>query len=105
MSATVTIPEGLMSGAQRRVVIDALEERRRQHRLKAEGRFRHTCDDPALDDMNLYAILGEEVGEVGHEVNEAFDKEVERTPHLRDELIQVIAVAMAWVERIDGQAR
>lgn len=41
-----------------------------------------------------YLILGEEFGEVGNAV-------LEGSPTLRDELVQVAAVATAWIEALD----
>lgn len=52
-----------------------------------------------------YAVLGEEVGEVGEAVvQQIADRRFRRGQHaedLRAELIQVAAVAVAWVEAID----
>lgn len=77
----------------------AVKERNRQVELQAAGRFKYLCDDPALSNADVYAILGEEFGEVGTEVSKqregAYDAD-----HLAEELIQVIAVSMAWLERL-----
>lgn len=50
------------------------------------------------DDPRWLAILMEEVGEVAHE--QTYDA----TGSLRAELVQVAAVAAAWVDAIDGRA-
>lgn len=49
------------------------------------------------------AILGEEVGEVSEAV---LEQTFSGAPpkHVRDELVQVAAVAVAWVEAIDRRA-
>lgn len=76
-------------------LIAVLTERKRQERLKAAGKFSHTCADSELSDDVCCRVLGEEFGEVCRAIN---DGDLE---NLREELIQVAAVAVAWVERID----
>lgn len=52
------------------------------------------------------SILGEEVGEVAKEVNtQAFDQKDFKIDHLKNELIQVAAVAVAWLEDIEKKER
>lgn len=80
------------------------EERLRQERLCREGKFAHTCADLNWDADRKLGVLMEEVGEVAKVLNEVpvwrpmnnADRKV-----LREELIQVAAVAVAWVESID----
>lgn len=61
--------------------------------LEGSGRARERCDMVAASgDLNWGHILLEEV-------NEAFDAPTEA--HLREELVQVAAVAVAWIEAID----
>lgn len=67
-------------------------ERRRQEQLRVDGRFVQTCADPAMDPLLALAVLAEEFGEVARAVVEQ-DLEQAET-----ELIQVAAVAVAWVE-------
>lgn len=78
------------------------EERTRQICLKLAGKFKYGCEDDELDDFKCYSILGEEFGEVGHEVNESINRPVD-LQKLHDELIQVAAVAVAWSERVKRQ--
>jgi hypothetical protein len=84
-------------------------ERDRQESLKAAGRFMFTCADDAMTDGECLAVLVEEIGEVAHEINEVIGKRLTQgkreayRERLRTELIQVAAVATAWVERIDGE--
>ncbi|KAA1217237.1 hypothetical protein H2653_11085 [Vibrio cholerae] len=54
--------------------------------------------DRNLDPLFWNAILGEEVGEVSKAI-------LENDPNLRNELIQVAAVAMQWVECIDRNSK
>lgn len=82
---------------------DILRERSRQERLKAAGKFEFSCADDGLNDYERYSILGEEFGEVGHELNEGIPGGHADIEKLRTELIQVAAVAVAWVEHIDKQ--
>lgn len=70
------------------------DERGRQERLKAIGKFKHTMADPIEDDRKL-KVLVEEVGEVARAM---CDKESKG--HLREELIQVAAVCCAWAESL-----
>ncbi|MGC4107907.1 MAG: hypothetical protein QM753_16410 [Thermomicrobiales bacterium] len=54
------------------------------------------------EDLVWGAILGEEVGEVSRAI---LDDRAGKGGNLRDELLQVAAVAVAWVECIDRRAR
>lgn len=80
-------------------------ERERQEHRKAEGRFRFTCADGGLSLTDKFAILGEEVGEVAREAltNERhrLARDTEGTDAaLYEELAQVAAVAVAWMESL-----
>jgi hypothetical protein len=108
---------GKTDAAVRRVV----HERQRQDELVRQGKFTWNCsfDGPSYADK--FAVLGEEVGEVGREVVEhliavgkyAADPVLKVMPphreayfkeRLRNELVQVAAVCVAWVEAlsVDG---
>ncbi len=69
------------------IILQIKEERLRQNEKWGEDRH--------LSPLLWNAILTEEVGEVAKEV-------LEKCPSLRDELIQVAAVALAWLEDIDN---
>lgn len=77
-------------------------ERARQARLRAEGKFAFTLDMvemPMPDGMPLlsihkYPILAEEVGEVARAMNDGDDA------NLKEELVQVAALAVAWLEAL-----
>lgn len=78
------------------------EERKRQEELKAQGRFQLSCADTGISHMENYSVLGEEVGEVGHVLNESLGSNgVFDLLKLQTELIQVAAVAVAWLEKVD----
>ena len=84
----------------------------------AEGLHAFSCSDPSTPYADKLAILTEEAGEVAREVNEhtftttkyARDPQAMMPPHrerhfrqrLREELIQVAQVAVAWVEALDA---
>lgn len=69
-------------------------ERSRQERLKEAGKFPFTCADEAPSDDHNLRVLVEEVGEVARACDPANEDD------LRSELIQVAAVAVAWLERL-----
>jgi NTP pyrophosphatase (non-canonical NTP hydrolase) len=89
-----------------RVVNSVIRERWRQEEKCAakrdEGHDWLTCADPRNTDGTRLTILLEEVGEVAQELNDARGEG--RPIHLgrlRNELVQVAAVAVAWCEAID----
>jgi NTP pyrophosphatase (non-canonical NTP hydrolase) len=82
-----------------------VSERRRQDRLKADGRFPYTCADDELSPFEKYAVLSEEVGEVARALLEASDLSNHKNyVELRKELIQVAAVAVAWIESLTSDS-
>lgn len=98
---------------------DIVKERKRQEQLKADGKFTFTCADPISNATKL-AILAEEFGEVAKEVTDMliFDAkghgsktskrnqknyEIGQRAKLRDELVQVAAVCVAWCEALDKE--
>lgn len=74
----------------------------RQDELARQGRFGGTHVMPGGTDLQRLAVLAEEFGEMSIEVCKAItvDGQVRR-PGLRDELVQVAAVALAWIAAID----
>lgn len=85
-------------------------ERQRQEEIGAEKRAQgidwRSCADPDMagGDGTRFLVLGEEVGEVANAVLEAgYIPSPDADKHLRDELVQVAAVAVAWVEAIDAR--
>lgn len=86
-------------------------ERQRQETLKREGKFPWTCADTVNPDnrrqilaVEKLAVLAEEFGEVADVVCKlnAGREEAEQVSlrELREELIQVAAVAVAWAESL-----
>lgn len=90
-------------------------ERERQEKLKKEGKFAYSAAD-VVDEFRKLSILTEEVGEVGRVLNDHYDacdkldssddlsrrdySRDECEKQLRDELTQVAAVAVAWLESL-----
>lgn len=74
----------------------------RQDKLARAGKFGGTHVMPGGTDLERLAVLSEEKGEVSIEVCKGIwpDRQ-ERREGLRGELIQVAAVALAWVAAID----
>lgn len=86
------------------VLREVLCERERQEELCRAGKFPATAADPARTDFEKLAILTEEVGEVARALCEAGGATDVQSEGLRRELVQVAAVAVAWVEAIDRRA-
>jgi NTP pyrophosphatase (non-canonical NTP hydrolase) len=85
-----------------RVLDEIALERRRQERKGMEHRARgqehwRSCADPLLPTERKLAILVEEVGEAAKALNEEW---VGNPANLREELIHVAAVAVAWAESL-----
>lgn len=79
---------------KRKLAIDAiLVERVRQNGLKRAGKFPWTCADEAPSSAK-YCVLAEEVGEVARALNDG------NPDNLKDELVQVAAVCLAWLEAL-----
>lgn len=81
---------------QMAIVMDVIQERKRQD--AKFGEQNHL-------DLTWNAILMEEVGEAAQEIlTNQFGAIGNGHGDLREELIQVTAVALAWVEAIDRRA-
>lgn len=78
-----------------RILSEVAAERERQERLKASGKFTHTCADLEASVGYKTIVLGEEFGEVCRAAHDG------KPDQLREELIQVAAVAVAWVQALD----
>lgn len=83
-------------------------ERIRQRELLAHDPARHDCASPSTDDDEVLRVLVEEVGEVAVAIDlvKRSLRKYEPAPcflicleHLREELVQVAAVAVAGAER------
>ncbi|EMN90374.1 hypothetical protein [Leptospira weilii] len=71
-----------------------IEERFRQEALRRKGKFKYTAASPHIREELKLSILMEEVGEVSKCLNEnKFG-----SPELEKELIEVMAVCLAWLQ-------
>lgn len=70
------------------------DERARQHRLKVAGKFKHLLTDEGMGDFGRLKVLGEEFGEVCRALQDEPD-------NLRNELVDLAAVATAWIQWLD----
>lgn len=77
-----------------------IAERERQEGFLREGRFNFTCASRIADPKRKLRVVLEEVGEVAKECDqlEQTPKSRKVWPFLREELIHVAAVAVAWLE-------
>ena len=75
-----------------------LTERYRQNELKAAGKIMATCADP-IDETVKLAALTEEVGEAARAVMARGGWSGE-ADNLREELVQVAAICVAWLEAL-----
>lgn len=90
-------------GRRHDAIGDIFNERQRQVRLKAEGRFKHTPADDEMSDGERLATIIEEVGEVGRNVLCRAGLVTDGDPSdsaLRTELAQIAALCVAWMERL-----
>ena len=97
----------MIMGIPNRIIEDIGFERERQEYLRENGKFKATCatrGEHQMTDFECFVVLAEEHGEVARAVCEMIDGNSERgRTHLRKELIEEIAVAVAWLERIDAE--
>ena len=75
-----------------------IAERRRQEKLMAEGKFAFGPESNDLTNAQKLAVVVEEVGEVARAVCESIDGSAESRANLEEELVQVAAVVVGWLE-------
>ena len=79
------------------------DERVRQNALFAEGKIPFNCASRIADPNRKLRVLVEEVGEVAEALDALENKkDWKRFDHLREELVQVAAVAVAWLEALQA---
>lgn len=76
------------------------QERLRQRTLFNLGKHAFSVDDPHVDQRRKLRVLIEEVGEVAQAIDmiELDPSRIVARQHLVEELIQVAAVCVAWIE-------
>lgn len=80
-------------------------------RQGAKYGFVGTLANPAMSPFVKLSTIVEEVGEVARVLGDVYNHDVKNGPHvvrpstvhLADELIQVVALAQAWLESLDLQ--
>lgn len=90
------------------VLSAVITERHRQEALRALGKFKWTLADTSagFTPAEGLAVLSEEHGEIARVVCESLaDGAVLDVAHLREELIQLAACCVAWVEGLDSAQR
>lgn len=103
--ADVVYIRGRMKLERIRIFEAINRERARQETLKAAGKFKYTCVDSNMLSSEKYLVLAEEVGEVARAVLNLQKFASDYSADLgkvREELIQVAAVSVAWLEFIDS---
>ena len=95
-----------MSAKNSPVIMDVFAriaaERVRQQELFRAGKFTFTCASTTADDNRKLRVLTEEVGKVAEAIDALENKnDWKRFDHLREELVQVAAVAVAWLEAME----
>lgn len=73
---------------------DTIAERARAHEL--HGPSGHSCEQMPPDDSRWLPVLVEEVGEVARAICDG-----ETPARVREELVQVAAMALAWADAIE----
>lgn len=82
------------------VYADVHDERNRAH--KKHGPKGNSREDQPWNEQEWLPILVEEVGEVAHELTyDTGRTTVDRAERMREELVQVAAMACAWIAAID----
>jgi len=95
-----TIPNLVLTPRRDQILAEVHDERERQEQLCAQGFFEATCAG-RLTELERLAVLAEEFGEVAHEIGDLVAGKALDRAALRTELIQLAAVAVAWVEGLD----
>lgn len=92
-----------MRTEKRALVYAAIDiERRLQEKYLAAGKFAYTCASNEMTPAEKLSVLAEEYGEAAHEVNEGIGSgRSVNVDKLRSELIQIAAVAVAWIESLE----
>jgi len=101
-------PRRLQNSPVMMAVFELIAQERICHRqLQAAGKFKHGCDSLEISSCFKLAVLTEELGEVAreaYEMHEHNDFTPERRAKLRQELVQVAAVTVAWLETPEVQS-
>lgn len=72
-------------------------ELRRQNDLQEQGKFTYVAYDKECPLIVRLAMLTEEVGEVARAIQELDEQ------NLKEELVQIAAIAISWVARLEEE--
>lgn len=86
-----------------RALRDVRRERGRHLLLLAQGKIKHDCAAPATPLQDAFMTLTEEFGESAIEANAIIENGRLRYGALREELIQLAAVAVAICEALEAR--
>jgi hypothetical protein len=83
-------------------------ERERQNALFAEGQIGFNCSSRIVDPARKLRVLTEEIGEVAQAIDllenpKPFSRVKAVQVNFREELVQVAAVAVAWLESMEAK--
>ena len=82
------------------------QERVRQRELYLTGEITFEVASTVPDNNRKLRVLTEEVGEVAEAIDFLEDDDTKvRREHLRTELVQVAAVAVAWLEALEAPTK
>ena len=90
-------------GGTRRAMRQVWSERERQRELFREKKISFDVAGPIIDPRRKFRVLAEEVGEVAHALDQ-IENHGMASGNLHMELIQVAAVAVAWLESMEVQS-
>lgn len=84
------------------ILVRIADERLRQRKLFTDGIHHFRMDSPVVDWTRKLRVLAEEVGEVAEAIDqlEAKPQSKQAKAHFVTELVQVAAVAVAWLESL-----
>jgi NTP pyrophosphatase (non-canonical NTP hydrolase) len=85
-------------------IAEIAAERDRQNELFRTGKIQFSCSSETVDLLRKLRVLVEEVGEVAEAVDRVERRVANSRQHLISELIQVAAVAVAWLESLEVQS-
>lgn len=82
-------------------------ERDRQDELFHTGKLPFNCNSRVVDPLRKLRVLVEEVGEVAEAIDmlETYGEKKQRIDHLIEELVQVAAVCVAWLESLETSSQ
>lgn len=97
----------IVHSARTDIFDEIVRERERQEKHVADGRHPFSCADASISGAEKARVAGEEFGEVCKSSYETDNSaalprvQAHNREHLREELIQLAAVCVAWLESLE----